>query len=87
MRFLILGRSVGNLKKAPSRRPGTPASLLWSLETTSHEPKINRAETLIAEIKTCFSLCCYYALFFSLKMPKIWALNRRNKKEDGLMII
>ena len=29
------------------RRPGTPASLLWSLETTRHEPKINMAEKLV----------------------------------------
>ena len=29
------------------RRPGTPASLLWNLETTRHEPKINMAETLV----------------------------------------
>ena len=48
-----VGRSV-RLKKKPkkrkkslNRRPGTPASLLWSLETTRHEPKINMAETLV----------------------------------------
>ena len=29
------------------RRPGTPASLLWNLETTRHKPKINMAETLV----------------------------------------
>ena len=28
-----------NHKKCRNRRPGTPASLLWSLETTGHEPK------------------------------------------------
>ena len=49
MRFLIFGRSVGlkkrktekkkNYRKSLNRRPGTPASLLWSLETTRHELK------------------------------------------------
>ena len=29
------------LKTLGYRRPGTSASLLWSLETTRHEPKIN----------------------------------------------
>ena len=39
-----------NLKNKITRfggRPGTPASLLWSLETTRHEPKINMAEKLV----------------------------------------
>ena len=31
-------------KKSRNRRPGTPASLLWSLETTRYEPKIKMAE-------------------------------------------
>lgn len=49
MRFLIFGRSVGlkkrktekkkNYRKSLNRRPGTQASLLWSLETTRHELK------------------------------------------------
>ena len=56
MRFLILGRSVGLKKKKKTlekkvtrfgRRPGTPAALLWSLETTRQEPKINMAEELV----------------------------------------
>ena len=45
-----VGRSVGlkkrktekkkkKFKKSLNMRPGTPASLLWSLETTRHEPK------------------------------------------------
>ena len=34
-------------KKSLNRRPGTPASLQWSLETTRHEPKINMEETLV----------------------------------------
>ena len=53
-RFLIfsrIGRSVGriekkknrkkkkNYRKSLNRRPDTPASLLWSLETTRHELK------------------------------------------------
>ena len=36
MCFLILGQSVRlkkTKKKSQNRRPGTPASLLWSLET------------------------------------------------------
>ena len=54
MRFPILGRLVGffkkkktkkiKQKKSRNRRPGTPASLLWSLETTRYEPKIKMAE-------------------------------------------
>ena len=54
MRYLILGRLVGFLKnnnnnkikqkKSRNRRPSTPASLLWSLETTRYEPKIKMAE-------------------------------------------
>ena len=36
-----------NHKKSRNRRPGTPASLLWSLETTRHDPKINMAEKLV----------------------------------------
>ena len=44
MRFLILGRL--DLGKKNHKRHGTPASLLWSLET-SHEPKINMAEKLV----------------------------------------
>ena len=36
-----------NHKKSGNKRPGTPASLLWSLETTRHEPKINMAEKLV----------------------------------------
>ena len=51
MNFLILGRSVGLKKKKRkslgNRRPGTPPSLLWSLETTRHEPKINMAEKVV----------------------------------------
>ena len=34
-------------KKSRKRRPGTPALLLWSLETRRHEPKINMAEKLV----------------------------------------
>ena len=37
-------RTLGN------RRPGTSASLLWSLETTRHEPKINMAEKVFGVI-------------------------------------
>ena len=37
-------RTLGN------RRPATPASLLWSLETTRHEPKINMAEKVVGVI-------------------------------------
>ena len=49
-------RSIGRIEKKKlkkrkitrfGRRPGTPASLLWNLETTRHEPKINMAETLV----------------------------------------
>ena len=61
MRFLILGGSVGlknktkqekpkrrkNHKKFRNRTPGTPASLLWSLEKTRDEPKINMAKKLV----------------------------------------
>ena len=39
--------SVGRVEKKKNlkkRMPGTPASLLWSPETTRHEPKINMAE-------------------------------------------
>ena len=36
-----------NHEKSRKRRPGTPASLLWSLETRRHEPKINMAEKLV----------------------------------------
>ena len=43
--FLMLGRTFElkkkKLKTLGYRRPGTSASLLWSLETTRHEPKIN----------------------------------------------
>ena len=55
MRFLILGRSVGLKKKKPkkksqeksrNRKPGTPTSLPWSLETTRREPKIDMAEKM-----------------------------------------
>ena len=42
MRFLILGRPIEK-----KRRPGTSFSLLWSPETTRHEPKINMAEKLV----------------------------------------
>ena len=55
LRFLIFGPPVGLKKKKLKkrkitrfgRRPGTPASLLWNLETTRHKPKINMAETLV----------------------------------------
>ena len=61
MRLVILSRSVGlnkkkNFKKtqkknykALNRRPGTPASLLWSCgnNKTRHAPKINMTETLV----------------------------------------
>ena len=50
-------RSIGRIEKKKKlkkrkitrfgRRPGTPASLLWNLETTRHKPKINMAETLV----------------------------------------
>jgi len=53
----LVGQSVGqiqkkkkpkkNHKKTQNRRPGTPDSLLWSLETTRHGPKINMAEKLV----------------------------------------
>ena len=36
-----------NHKKPRKGRPGTPGSLLWILETTTHEPKINMAEKLV----------------------------------------
>ena len=55
-----VGRSVGRIKKKTkikiikkshkkswNWRPGTPASLRWSLETTTHEPKIIRAEKVV----------------------------------------
>ena len=58
MRFLLYIGSVGriekkkkpyikNHRKSRNRRPGTQASLLWSLETTRQEPKINMAEKLV----------------------------------------
>ena len=57
MRFLLFGRSIGLKEKnflkklvtrtLGNRRPGTPASLLWSLGTTGHEPKINMAEKVV----------------------------------------
>ena len=53
MCFLILGQSVRlkkTKKKSQNRRPGTPASLLWSLETTRHEHKIYMAEAFVAVI-------------------------------------
>ena len=39
-----------NHKKSQNRRPGTPASLLWSLETTRHEHNIYMAEAFVAVI-------------------------------------
>ena len=52
-----VGQSVGIKKKiiinkvihrkSRNRRPGTPDSLLWSLETTRHGHKINMAEKLV----------------------------------------
>ena len=55
MRLLILGRSVGlekkNHKKSRNRRSGTPASLLWTLETTRREPKINMVKKLVDVIR------------------------------------
>ena len=70
--------SVGQVekkKKKPlkKRRPGTPASLVWSLERTRHEPKINMVEKLVfvCKIKTTSekgstieTVCCYYAHFY-----------------------
>ena len=56
MCFLILGQSVRlkktkrNHKKSQNRRPGIPASLLWSLETKRHEHKIYMAEAFVAVI-------------------------------------
>ena len=58
MRFLLYIGSVGriekkkkpyikNHRKSRNRRPGTQASLLWSLETARQEPKINMAEKLV----------------------------------------
>jgi len=38
-----------NHKNCLNRRPGTSASLLWSLQITRHEPKINMAEKLIEQ--------------------------------------
>ena len=40
-------KKKANHKKSRKRRPGTPALLLWSLETRRHEPKINMAEKLV----------------------------------------
>jgi len=74
MRFLILGRSVG-LKKAPppqkknqkesgTRRPGTPASLPWSLETTRCGYKINK---VAVEVKSVFAKAMF---IFQIKAGK-----------------
>ena len=71
MRLLIFGRSVGLKEK--KKRPGIPASLLWSPEKTRHEPKINMAEKLVdvfvklrqrGKRSTTETLCCYYAHIF-----------------------
>ena len=75
-------RSVGGIvkkshKKSRNRRPGTPASLLWSLETTRHDPKINMAEKLVdvvvkltqrgKKISINETLCCTRLMFFRLR--------------------
>ena len=43
MRLQILGRPRNS-------KDGTPASLLWNLETTRHKTEINMAEKLIVAI-------------------------------------
>ena len=93
MHLLILGRAMGlekkNHKKSWNRRPGTSASLLWSLETTRHDPKINMAEKLVDVIvkltqrgKKFQSPKLYVVtrlIFFTLKeLYKIKAVQLRN---------
>ena len=46
-RVLAVWAKLCGGKKKKKKRPDTPASFLWTPETTRHEPKISMAEKLV----------------------------------------
>ena len=73
--------------KSWNRRRGTRASLLWSLETTRHEPKINMSEMLVDQPPKL--LCDILKWFinvvtFCFEQQNIGSVIKKKKKKKTL---